>query len=256
MSKIIFYFSGTGNSFAVSRLVANKLEETEITPIAKIKNYAIAEYDTVGFVFPVYYIHAPEIVVHSLSGIKFNQFQQIFIIATYGGSWGYALSDVRFQISSNGAKNIQEFRIKMPGNYILEYGASPLFYQKTLLNKAEKNLTHIVNTIAYKRPTKPISCNLLARLFRHNGDRKINSFHDMGTKFSVKESCQSCGICQKICPVENIKMSNGNIVWGNKCQQCMACIQWCPYHAIAHPLLKGNRKRYTHPDISLQQLRR
>ena len=25
---------------------------------------------------------------------------------------------------------------------------------------------------------------------------------------------------------------------GNKCAQCMACIQWCPQNAVSHPLMK------------------
>jgi len=254
MAKIIFYFSGTGNSFAVSRAIANKLRETELAPISQIRGYDIEKYETVGFVFPVYYIHAPEIVIKSLNNVKLSRSQQVFIVAAHGASYGYALSDVKCQLSQNNDVVIQEFRVNMPGNYILEYGANPLFYQKNVLRKAEKKIEKIVDDVLHNKPTKPIKPNLLAKLFRHNGDGKTEVFHKLGAEFETKDNCICCGICQEICPVGNISFMNGNVVWGNMCQQCMACIQWCPQNAITHPALKVHRKRYTHPDVSLEQL--
>lgn len=254
MPRIIFYFSGTGNSYAVANKVAEGLGETELVPIIKIKDFAIEKYSMIGLVFPVYYIHAPEIVVHLLDNVNFNPSQRVFIIITHGASWGYALSDVKSRIAFVDNKAIQEFRVNMPGNHILEYGAIPQFYQKIILSKADKKINQIVNAIIHNKSTKPITPNLLARLFKRNGDGKTQVFHDSGKEFYAQSNCQHCGVCEKICPVKNIEISNGIIIWGGQCQHCMACIQWCPHNAIAHPALNNKRKRYTHPNISLQQL--
>lgn len=254
MSKIIFYFSGTGNSYAVANKVADGLGETELISIINIEDITIEKYSMIGFVFPVYYIHAPEIVIRKLNNFKFNSSQQIFIIITHGASWGYALSDVKSRLAIVDNKTIQEFRVNMPGNYILEYGAIPQFYQKIILRKADKKIKQIVNFIIHNKPTKPITPNLLARIFKRNGDGKTQVFHDLGKCFYTKSNCRHCGVCEKICPVKNIEITDGKLIWGSKCQHCMACIQWCPHNAIAHPALNNKRKRYTHPDISLQQL--
>jgi GNAT superfamily N-acetyltransferase len=61
VSRIIFYFTGTGNSYAVANKVAKELGETELVPITRIKDFPIEKYSMVGIVYPVYYIHAPEI---------------------------------------------------------------------------------------------------------------------------------------------------------------------------------------------------
>ncbi|MBB2181435.1 hypothetical protein H0486_00805 [Lachnospiraceae bacterium MD1] len=254
VSRIIFYFTGTGNSYAVANKVAKELGETELVPITRIKDFPIEKYSMVGIVYPVYYIHAPEIVIRMLDHIHFYSSQQIFIIATHAASWGYALSDVKSLPAFSDCRHVQEFRVKMPGNNILEYGAFPQFYQKNILRKADRKINEIVTTIINKESTKSITPNLLARLFKQNGEGKTQVFHDLGEKFYVTSNCQHCGVCEKICPAKNIELSNGSVIWGNQCQCCMACIQWCPQNAIAHPALNHKRTRYTHPDITQKQL--
>jgi len=101
MSSIIFYFSGTGNSLAVSNSIAEKLGETKVSHIMDVGNYDLRNYDYVGFIFPVYYAHAPEIVVRVLNNIRLEKFQKVFIVAVYGGTLGYAVSDVRTVLNKN-----------------------------------------------------------------------------------------------------------------------------------------------------------
>jgi len=214
------------------------------------------KYDAVGLVFPVYYIHAPEIVIRCLENVRFRKSQRVFMIAAYAGSWGYALSDVRHELAKNREIDMQEFRARMPGNHILEYGAFPRFYQDRIIKKAMKQLEGIASAIIHHKITKPIAPNLLAVWFKRNGDKMIQTFNESGTKLHANENCRNCGICQKICPVGNIVAANSNIVWGKYCQRCMACIQWCPHNAIRHPDLKESRKRYTCPGVVYQQLRR
>ncbi|MDR3121471.1 MAG: flavodoxin, partial [Clostridiales bacterium] len=38
------------------------------------------------------------------------------------------------------------------------------------------------------------------------------------------------------------------------CEQCMACIQFCPKRAINYRDKTQKRKRYHHPDITAQDL--
>ncbi|MHB1393679.1 MAG: EFR1 family ferrodoxin [Clostridia bacterium] len=46
-------------------------------------------------------------------------------------------------------------------------------------------------------------------------------------KFYVDDSCDGCGICQKVCPVKNIVLQKGMPVWLHKCEQCGACFNLC-----------------------------
>ncbi len=48
-----------------------------------------------------------------------------------------------------------------------------------------------------------------------------------------KEKCSKCGICFKLCPIENIRMDEGeypeNLM---HCQYCLRCASFCPKQAI------------------------
>ncbi len=54
----------------------------------------------------------------------------------------------------------------------------------------------------------------------------------MDKTYYINENCNSCGICSKVCPVNNIQMKDGKPIWLNNCENCLACYNWCPKKAI------------------------
>jgi Pyruvate/2-oxoacid:ferredoxin oxidoreductase delta subunit len=46
-----------------------------------------------------------------------------------------------------------------------------------------------------------------------------------------------CGLCEKQCPVNAIKMKNNRPFWTYKCEICMHCMNVCPKRAIQTPHL-------------------
>lgn len=46
------------------------------------------------------------------------------------------------------------------------------------------------------------------------------------------DKCTGCGACVEVCPVDAIKLQNGNAVVGDECVECGACINECPNEAI------------------------
>ena len=74
----------------------------------------------------------------------------------------------------------------------------------------------------------------------------------MDKQFWVTDRCNSCGICVKVCPVNNINLIEGKPVWQHKCEHCLGCLQWCPKEAIQFGKSTAKRKRYHHPDIKVQ----
>ena len=70
----------------------------------------------------------------------------------------------------------------------------------------------------------------------------------MGTsKFSVDNNCNSCGLCTKVCPFENIELYKGKPMWHQHCTKCMACICRCPKEAIQYGKSTKNKGRYYNP---------
>lgn len=87
-----------------------------------------------------------------------------------------------------------------------------------------------------------------------NGRLGVENIHSTVPLYSTTDACMKCGICKEVCPVNNIKLTEKGVEFGNNCQQCMACIQWCPTKAITHPNVPADRKRYHHPEVSLKDI--
>ena len=76
----------------------------------------------------------------------------------------------------------------------------------------------------------------------------------MDKSFWADEKCTGCGICEKICPAQNISLMDGKPQWQHRCEQCFACLQWCPEEAIQYGKGTAKKKRYHHPEITLKDM--
>jgi MinD superfamily P-loop ATPase len=76
----------------------------------------------------------------------------------------------------------------------------------------------------------------------------------MDRSFWVDEKCNGCGICKTICPCGNIELKADRPAWLNHCEQCLACIQWCPQEAIQFGKKTQHYKRYHHPEVTLPEM--
>lgn len=52
----------------------------------------------------------------------------------------------------------------------------------------------------------------------------------------------------------NIKIKDHKVEFLHKCEQCMACIQYCPNKALNYKNVTQKRKRYHHPEITAKEL--
>ncbi|MCL2678499.1 MAG: EFR1 family ferrodoxin, partial [Clostridiales bacterium] len=72
--------------------------------------------------------------------------------------------------------------------------------------------------------------------------------------FAAGGGCTGCGLCQKICPVKNIRLENGRPKWLGQCERCVACISWCPSKAIDYGSKTQERRRYRNPRVKAEDL--
>ena len=144
----------------------------------------------------------------------------------------------------------------MPNNYILGYQPNSLADQKAMFDLAEIEIGKIAEIIKnnenHLKITKSESKAKSILKMNLNFHREVN---ESDTDFRIDEKCTSCGICEEICPVNNIKLVDGIPKWQHQCQQCLACINYCPEVAIQFGRKTLNVGRYHHPDISIQQLK-
>jgi MinD superfamily P-loop ATPase len=72
--------------------------------------------------------------------------------------------------------------------------------------------------------------------------------------FTADGKCDACGICVKLCPVDNIALAGKKPQWSAHCAGCFACIQWCPKDAIHLGTSNLSIAHYHHPEVSLADI--
>jgi ferredoxin len=110
--------------------------------------------------------------------------------------------------------------------------------------QATKQVVKDIQSLGVKTPDKNSPMALIHGPF-------IKSLANKDKGFNVSEACNGCATCGKVCPVGNIKMQDGKPTFLHHCEQCMACVQWCPKQAINFKDKTQNRGRYHHPDVTL-----
>jgi Pyruvate/2-oxoacid:ferredoxin oxidoreductase delta subunit len=255
----LIYFTGTGNSLAIARLLAQRLLQSTIISVNDILQQPnpVIETDSCGFVFPVYCQDAPEIVKRMIRLTAFRENAYLFAVATCNGDVGYSHFTLKSLLKKKGQRLKAGFEVLMPGNSINPYTIST---DEEIQQRVRESVS-CVDTIAdnaAKRKSLPFSgsASLRKRLKGLRNMLRLRVLLRIPRKFWKTDSCNSCGICARICPENNISMVSGSPVWGRHCQICSACINWCPQRAIQNGPDTINRKRYHHPEITIKDMER
>lgn len=257
MKTILYYFSGTGNSLQTARDIAAKLGDTQLVAIRKPfqQRYEVSA-DRTGIVFPVYMWGLPIIVREFAERLASAPDKYVFAVTTYGGFPAGTLVTLSKLLQSKGIRLSAGFGVQMPGNYTPMYGAQSEKSQQKSFTAAARKIALIAEKVR-KGETSKIEKNswivnaLFSGLFYSGGSRKIRA---ADKKFILQDTCTKCGICARVCPVENIKLVEGRPTWLHHCEHCLACLQWCPVEAIQYGKKTIGRKRYRHPRVTVSDM--
>jgi len=232
------YFSGTGNSkHCVEKFVKCFDENAPAISIESSDTKEIIKtHDFIVFGYPVYFSDAPKIVKDfiNLNGQLFNG-KKIFIIATMGIASGDGAGCAARLFKKHGAKVIGGLHLKMPDSIADGKAFTRTFEKhKDLICKADTKIENAVKKLSEDKPTKNglsfLSCLgglFMQRLWFGGMTRSYKRKPKIN-----KQECIGCGICEKICPMSNIKIINGRAESGDKCTLCYRCANRCPKKAL------------------------
>ena len=256
MPATIYYFSATGNSLWIARSLARGLDPCELVPMARIWRceHIRAPAGAVGFVFPMYFYGIPDIVERFLTRFEPDSADYLFAVVTRGGAAGCSLQRVGDLLAARGRELDVGFYVDMPGNLITLHDALPKDKQQKVLAEAERKVGKIIGVIARRGRKGERDKPLVKKIALGKNRSFLEGVHGKDAAFNVDRDCISCGFCARICPMENILMAAGRPHWQHQCQQCLACLNWCPKGAIQYRRRTEGRKRYHHPEVTFKDI--
>lgn len=251
MENIIFCFSGTGNSLYVAKELATKIENTEVILISDLidKDVIKLNYQTVGIICPTYYGNLPPIVEEFIGKLEFENVAYVYSVVTAGSFAAKTFSRLSELIDRKGVVLDSYFKVVMPGNFIAMYSAFPKIIQNHYFKKSERTISKISNAVLKKKVKRsPIKVETKSL------KETIDDYNSFSKDYVVSDECIKCGLCVKVCPSDNIVIADDIVSFNNKCERCMACIQWCCAKAINYKEKTQKRVRYTNPKINIEEL--
>ena len=248
---MIIYFSATGNSKHVVRELA--LDDEMIINIedTDIKEISLANGERLGIVSPTHAGGLPFNVREYLENLKINYSNNTytFYVGTCGGSTGYSSKRVEDILKAKGLKLDASFDVTMPETFVLFSDVND-----DIQIEGENELANItINEIRHLLDQRVVGSHLAKSMSRPVGAivESIYGQFRSTRQFNVNDDCISCGICERDCPEEAIKIEDGKPVWVKaSCLLCLRCYHACPTNAINYGSRTMGHGQYLHPDYN------
>ena len=256
MKTTIYFFSGTGNSLAVAKDIANKLGDCTLIPVAKYLDMESVTINSekVGFVFPLYYQSIPKLVTDFIRKANFSNTNYLFTVITKGApNAGSAVKEMVDLLNDKGLNLNLGSYILMPQNFVTGFKIPVEKVQEKLFDKAKIKIDDICNLVKLKKnkfDAEPLA--FLKAIKKTSLYQKNIIIHD--EQFYTDANCNGCGICEKVCPVNNIKLSDNIPEWLGNCENCLACMHFCTKESIQYNTNTVKFDRYHHPDVSVKEI--
>ena len=251
--NIVYVFTGTGNSLKVAKDIAAALGDSDIISMGSHTQYNLpGGYESIGFVLPTYYRGEPRKVREFISrlNLQHNRNAYYYTVVTAGKFAGNTPCHIKKLLEKKGVTLNYGKALDMFSNYVISYDMRDTIVEET--KQSEIDFEPILQDIKNRRTNKVAGIELLQEIAYR---LLIKLVPEMDKYYSVSDDCIKCGICKKVCPVGNVDLdTTGRPYFKHHCEQCVACIQFCPKKAINYKNKTQGRGRYTHPAIKYTDL--
>nr|WP_321502911.1 EFR1 family ferrodoxin [uncultured Dethiosulfovibrio sp.] len=250
----LYVYSGTGNTLHIADRIAQELNDCRIINMSTVMGKKVkAEGERVGIIYPVHAFGMPGVVSRFMSNFEVDRSSWVFLVVNSAGMPLGTEAQCQSILGKKGIELKASFALKMPGNYPPLKNPPSGEKLKKILTKGDSKLDKVVESIKNKRQSRPST--LFRWVSERINPRAIKEACKGDRVFYTTDSCNSCGVCQAVCPVENIVLDkSGHPRWLGKCTGCLSCFHWCPTEAIQYNRTSSlRRNRYHHPDVSLDR---
>ena len=252
---MIIYFSGTGNSAAVARGLAERLGE----PLQALMAVSPLELRFEGrrliFVFPIYSWGVPPIVLDYIRSLNASFVEEcagrvaVWGVATGGDEVARAPEMFRKCVVGAGLDFRGFCDVIMPNNYVLLPGFSvdPVEVERRKLSEYEKRVDAVAEKILADAPVVDVTVGSWPRLKTGVVYPLFKRWGITPSRWVATDACVGCRKCVEVCPVKNIAMKDRQPVWGDNCMSCCGCYHVCPRNAVQYGRITRGKGQYFFP---------
>ncbi len=245
----VCYFTASGNSLYVAKRIGGTL--LSIPQFMKQDSIEITD-DAVGIVAPVYAVEMPMMVKEFLIKAKIKT-DYFFFVYTYGSGYAEAFAHVELVCREKGLKLSYINAIQMVDNYLPGFEMQnqiDTLPKKNVEGQIEKLFSDIADRS--ETPVKIGAVNKAQMAMYQKMLAKRILRKDTAREYIVNDNCTRCGICAKVCPADNITVTD-KVYFANKCEVCYACLHNCPQNAI-HMKNERSAVRFRNEHITLKDI--
>lgn len=216
----------------------DRIRTNDKSPLYSEKTYVICA--------PIYVCEMPLFLIKYLKSIEFKGNKKVYFLFTSGGYAGNAKVQAKLFSAKKKLKFMGCAEFVMPRNYVAnsKYAMDDEATIHSKISSSTKKVKAVVDAIRKNKMLKSRHVWLFETLI-------IAPFAPIWTKYKLvakdfyaTDACVGCRICEKACPLNNIKMDNKKLVWNRSCTHCMACISKCPKNAIEYGSVTQGKPRY------------
>lgn len=244
---MILYYTGTGNSRHLARILAEKLEDELVSAAELIREGRTGDFCSEKpwvFVCPTYGWQIPHIFRDFIREASFTGSREAWFVMNCGSEIGNAAQGIRSLCDEKGFRFHGVMQIKMPENYIAMFSAPSPETAEKLIRIGGRQAERAAKQIAAGQDFPEPPVRLLDKLYSGPVNAFFYRFCIGDKKFYTTGRCISCGKCTESCLLHNISLEKGRPVWHGSCTHCMACINLCPTQAIEYGKHSVGLRRY------------
>lgn len=238
---MILWFSGTGNSYIVANFLAKEMGE-RIQPMSLTDDVPIdlTTEKRIIWVMPVHSWGMPKAVAEHLQRVEITGAERAehYLVMTCGDDAGLTAQRWRKAMNQRNWKAMSAYTVEMPNTYVLLPGFDTDSNElaTTKLKNSVHRIEEIIAAIKNGSEEDSVIKGSFAWLKTYIIYPLFMRFMMSAKPFHATDKCVSCGLCKKICPLNNIILdpNTRKPQWSMNCTQCLGCYHVCPHNAIKY----------------------